>query len=420
MKSAKASNKSREGGKPPNLKLVLGEKTDPGRPKSGPAILVVEPKFSSQSGFRILLEQFGLHNVIITGRGYRAVELGEHQKFDIIFIANPLVQLEGVDVIEVLRERGLNTQTPIVFIGQSENDYLIKKAIRCGATTSVHKPLTTTAIRGVLEETLRLRLTTPEEEMARVQASMEPMRRAVEFAKNLRSKGEFELAEEEFKKGVVEIFCGLAEVYLSKGDEEAAEAAIAEAEQIDPHARENFGIREENFVEQWQACLKKKEHLGAKIEFTAALTLNEESVPALIGMGEAQTTLGENLDAQETFERLMNVSAGAGPSDLKILKKMALIACRNRQFDLAWLALNRAIELHPNDAKLHYLKAVAYIAEGNVENTIFPLERALSLDPELTEARTLQKKAHTLIEAGRVQKKSKPKKEKVLEDFLIH
>jgi tetratricopeptide (TPR) repeat protein len=420
MKSAKASENSREGGNPPNLKLVPGEKADSGEPKSGPAILVVEPKFSSQSGFRILLEQFGLHNVIITGRGYRAIELGERRKFDIIFIANPLVQLEGVDVIEVLRKRGLNTQTPIVFIGQNENDYLIKKAIRCGATKSVHKPLTTTAIRGVLEETLRLRLTTPEEEIARVQTSMEPMRRAVEFAKNLRSKGEFELAEEEFKKGVVEIFCGLAEIYLSKGDEEAAEAALAEAEQIDPHARETFGVREENFVEQGQACLKKKEHLGAKVEFTAALTLNGESVPALVGMGEAQTTLGENMEARETFERLMNVSDGVGPSDPKILKKMALIACRNRQFDLAWLALDRAIELYPNDAKLYYLKAVAYIAEGNVENTIFPLERALSLDPDLTEARVLQEKAQALIQADRARKKSKPKKDEVLEDYLIH
>ena len=41
-------------------------------------------------------------------------------------------------------------------------------------------------------------------------------------------------------------------MYLSKGDREAAESALAEAEQIDPQAREKFGVREENFVEQGQ------------------------------------------------------------------------------------------------------------------------------------------------------------------------
>ncbi len=405
---------------PAHLQPASGK--EPESDGAGPAILVVEPKFSSQSGFKILLDQFGLQNVTVTGRGYRAIELCKRQKFDLIFIANPLIQLEGVDVIHVIREQGLNTGTPIIFIGQHETDYLIRKARRCGATASVHKPLTTTAIRGVLEEALRLRLTTPEEEIARVKTSMEPMRRAVEFAKKLRSKGEFELAEEEFKKGLVEIFCGLAEVYLSKGDAEAAEAALAEAEQIDPAARERFGLREESFVKQGQSCLKKKESIGAKVEFTAALTLNGESVPALVGMGEAHTALGEDMQAQETFERLMNVNTGTGPSDPRILKKMALIACQNRQFDLAWLAIDRAIELYPHDARLYYLKAVAYVAEGSVENTLPLLEKALLLDPKFSEAITLAEKARGLIKAKQAQAKSKtkPKEDDIFEDFPLH
>ncbi len=388
------------------------------RPRSDPPILIIEAGFSTQSAIKQLLELFGLRNVTVTGRGYRAIEVSERRKFGVILVANRLVQIDGVEVIQSIRERGMNIDTPVVFIGEHENDYMIRKAFQYGATASLHRPLAPETLQAILENILKIPLTTPEEERVRVQKSMEPMKRAVKFAKKLRSEGEFEIAEEEFKKGLVEIFCGLAEVYLSKGDREAAESALTEAEQIDPQAREKFGVREENFVEQGQSCLRKKAFAGAKAEFHAALTLNGENVSALVGIGEAHCHLNEDTEANETFNHLMEVNAGAGPDDSRILKKMALIACKNNKIDLAWMAIDRALKLYPSDAKLYYLKAIAYIAEGRIEDTLIPLEKALLLDPELTEAHVLEKKVRQMLE--KKQGHLKPEEEKTLDDYWMH
>jgi tetratricopeptide (TPR) repeat protein len=392
--------------------------TEPAGSVSDIPILIVDANFGVQSVIKKHLECFKFHDVTGTGRGYRAVELCGRRKFEVILVSNGLVQLEGIDVIQTVREQGLNTGTPIVFISESENDYMVQKAYRSGATASVPKTASSDMLRAVLENALKRSITTDEEERERVQKSMEPMRKAVEFAKKLRVKGEYQLAEEEFQKGLVEIFCGLAEVYLSKGDKEAAEAALVEAEELDPQAREKFNVREESFVERGKYSLRKKGYVGAKAEFQAAITLNRESVPALIGLGEAHYGLKEDMEAHQILGRVMETSSGVGPEDPATLKKMALIACRNRQFDIAWRAIDRALEIFPDDGKLYYLKAIAYMAEGRIEHTIPYLEQALYFNPELTEAQKLVEKVQGMLEQKRAQDESK--EGSILDDFLIH
>ena len=83
-------------------------------------ILIAEANFTHLSELKRNFEQFFLKNLNLTGRGFRAIELSRREKFDVIFISNPLVDLEGLQVIQAIREGGKNTTTPIVFVSEHQ------------------------------------------------------------------------------------------------------------------------------------------------------------------------------------------------------------------------------------------------------------------------------------------------------------
>ena len=224
---------------------------------------------------------------------------------------------------------------------------------------------------------------------------MKEARRAVEFARKLRSEGDDKLAQDAFRKAMVEVFCGQAEVYLSEGDKESADQILGEAEKMDPEARKNFEIEEEFFIERGRIWLQEKQYTGARSEFQAALTLNEKNVPALFGMGEVFYGLNEPDEGKEIFERLMKTKGG--PNDPEMYKQIGKTACHGMHFDLAHKALNRAAKIIPSDSEVFYCKAVALVEEGHFEAAIPHLDKALQLNQGFAAARALDHKVRNWL-----------------------
>jgi Tfp pilus assembly protein PilF len=367
-------------------------------------ILIAEANFIHLSELKRNFEQLFLKNLSVTGRGFRAVELSQRKKFEVIFVANPLANLDGLQVIQAMREEGKNTSTPIVFLSEQPGDSTIEMASELGASSTICKPITQEALRGILEEILDTQIITESEERDRVQDSMQEAQKAVDFARKLRSDGDYELAQDAFRNALVEVFCGLAEVYLSKGDKKAADEILREAEKIDSKARKNFEIREEHFIEQGKIWLKKKQYIGARAEFQAALTLNEINASGLLGLGEALYGLNELDEAKKVFERIM--AAKGIPNDPVMFKQIGMTACRGKHFDLAHKALDRAAKIHPSDSKVFYCKAVAFVAAGDYESAMPYLEKSLRLEPGFAEARALDMKVKTWLAGMKHNKKS--------------
>ncbi len=353
-------------------------------------ILIAESSYTDLSSLKQNFEEFFFKNLSVTGRGYRAVELGARQKYEAIFVSNSLVHLDGLQVIQSIREEGENTSTPIIFVSDYQGDSLVEQASALGADRTIYKPVTQTSLRSLLEDVLDIHIITESEEKDRVRDAMKEVRIVVEFAKKLRMEGDYELAHEAFRKALAETLCGLAEVYLSKGDKEGADKILEEAKKIDNEVSKNFEVREESFVEQGKIWLQKKQYIGARAEFQAALTLNEGNITALFGLGEALYGLNELDEAKEVFERIM--ASKAPVHDPQMYKDIGMIACRGKHFDLAHKALDRAAKIFPSDSKVFYCKAVAFVAAGDFEDSIPYLSKALQLEPAFAEARALEHK----------------------------
>lgn len=362
-------------------------------------ILIAESCYSDLSDMKRSFAHLFLNNVTSTGRAYRAIDLARRKKFEIIFISDPLVHLDGLSVIHAIRKEGKNTSTPIIFVSEYPGDPGAEKAEILGADKVISKPIVQESLRSVLEDILDIPLITDTEEKDRIREAMKEARIAVEAGRKLRLEGDYELAEEAFRKALAEVFCGLAEVYLSKGDRNGAEEVLKEAEKIDSESRRNFQVREKSFVEQGKMWMQKKQFVGAKAEFQAALTLNESNVTALLGLGEAHYCLNELEKGEKSFMHAMEFNSPA--VDSKIFRQMGMTACRSKHFALAHRALDRGMKKFPADAGVYYCKAVVLVAEGDMEDSLKYLRKSLELEPGFGEAAILRDKVKMWMEKGK-------------------
>lgn len=367
-------------------------------------ILIAESSYADLESLKRSFEHLFLRNITSTGRGLRTIELSERERFEIIFVSNPLVYLDGLSVIKSIREEGENISTPIVFVSEFIGDPAAEKASALGANRTICKPISQETLRSLLENILNILIITETEEKDRIHDTMREARVAVENGRKFRREGEFELAADAYRKAIAEVFCGLAEVYLSKGDKEGAEEVLKEAEVIDSEVKKNFKGREGSFIEQGKIWLQKKQYIGAKAEFQAALTLNENNMVALLGLGESLYSLDELGEGKKIFERAMESKSAT--EDSQIFQQIGMTACRGKHFDLAHDALERAIKKFPSEGRVYYCKAVVLVAEGELEPSLSYLSKALELEPEFTEAKNLDQKVR-----GWMRRVNEPEKE---------
>lgn len=365
------------------------------------AILVAEKSPLHLAAFQRFFEEFQLRNVTVTGNGLRAIRLGRESRFDLILVGASLAKMEGLSVVEAIREEGESTGTPIVFTFVQDEERIVHTAVSRGASAFLKKPLEEAAFRDLFRVLLGKHLVSLTEERRRVEESMQPMARAVEYGRSLRREGDFQAAEAAFRDGLLEIFCGLAEVYLSKGFREGADSALEEAERITPGTRERFALREESFLEEGRKSLGRKHFVAARNEFTAALTLNEENIAALVGLGEACMNLDDAEGARRAFERAMAVKEH--PEDLSVYRRLGALALLNRDRGLALRAFDRTISHFPSDPVPYYSKSLIHVLEGDLEKALPPLGKALAFNPAFAEAKMLHQKLVKWMEKKRLE-----------------
>ncbi|MDP6366800.1 MAG: hypothetical protein QF787_11715 [Nitrospinota bacterium] len=202
---------------------------------------------------RFSTQEFDHHRKRIQGHHLRT-----RKKVRPYFVGQPLSNVDGINTIEALRADGLNTDTPIIFSWEGMGKTLLQRTSSIGATGFLQKQIEEIHFRRLFEIVLNKYVVSFDDERERAHEAMKPMVQATEFAKNIRLQGDYEAAETAFKTGLIELFCGLAEVYLSGGNPSYANRVLAQAERIDPNARTRFDVREETFIERGKKYIEKK------------------------------------------------------------------------------------------------------------------------------------------------------------------
>ncbi len=146
----------------------------------------------------------------------------------------------------------------------------------------------------------------------------------VEKGQKLLALGDFEGAEAAFEDamttggGSPDVFCGLAEVYLARGDKEAAEQVLGEAVRIDPSAQEKFDGRNLALIQKAKQFLADKNLNEAEDKFNEALLKGGEVFDVYAGLAEVHLRKND----KEAAERAIAEAEKIDPEVRERFKKL--------------------------------------------------------------------------------------------------
>jgi FixJ family two-component response regulator len=128
-------------------------------------ILVVDDEPNVRLSYRIALETEGLL-VSEADCGAKALEQFDANHFDLAILDMRMPEMDGLDLLEEMRKRGLNTPT-VIITAYGDIPHAVR-AMQLGAIDFLQKPLTPEALRSIVSEIL-VRHVPPEKPAAKAQ-----------------------------------------------------------------------------------------------------------------------------------------------------------------------------------------------------------------------------------------------------------
>ncbi|HBK79843.1 MAG TPA: hypothetical protein DDZ83_09245 [Nitrospinae bacterium] len=195
-------------------------------------------------------------------------------------------------MVAKIRSEGKNTKSPIIYMHQAGEELAAQKAVESGASATLKRPVEERALRELTESLLDKYILIVSKGEERDQENQSATMSEVERGQRLLERGDLEGAEAAFEGAMMtgggssDVFCGLAEVYLARGDKEAAEQVLGEAVRIDPAAREKFDGRNLALLHKGQELLSEGKLNEAEDTFNKALVKGGEFCEVYVGLSE--------------------------------------------------------------------------------------------------------------------------------------
>ena len=102
-------------------------------------VILIDDHTLFRTGLRELLERRGLDVVAAVGEGHEGCTLAESLKPDVILLDLRMPDMDGIAVLEMLKEQ--QPQTPVVMLTTSSEQRDLVKSLRLGARGYLHKDM---------------------------------------------------------------------------------------------------------------------------------------------------------------------------------------------------------------------------------------------------------------------------------------
>jgi Flp pilus assembly protein TadD len=184
-----------------------------------------------------------------------------------------------------------------------------------------------------------------------------------------------------------------------RGDYDAALETLKEGLRLYPHSVDLY-------VGMGYTRLAREEYVWAKQAFEKALVLDPEHDDAMVGLGESLLRFGGEAKAVALFSHVCNGPAG---EDTELLLAMGRALYREGRFVDAQEMFERSLEVSPDDAEVRAALGFTLHRLEEEEAAMQELRRALALSPDYHEARIYL--GHLLYDRGDL--------EEALEEFSV-
>ncbi|AMK12315.1 MAG: tetratricopeptide repeat protein [Pseudodesulfovibrio sp.] len=122
---------------------------------------------------------------------------------------------------------------------------------------------------------------------------------------------------------------------------------------------------------------------SAEFEYQQAMAIDEENVRANFGLGLTYLDRGDQVKANDIFERLVGLEAAFDTEHKHLFNDFGINMRKNKMYDQALRYYLRAEELVKNDEHLFHNIARCYFEKGNVEECKKYLLKSLEVNPKL-------------------------------------
>lgn len=281
---------------------MAGEKLDPSTP-----LLAAESAPWAIASLKRLFKEYQMTNVIFVDDAYKTIHKGRFEKFSIILVGDNLEKGDSIKVISQIRSDGKNMKAPIIYLSQTDDEAISKVAIEAGVTKIIKRPVGERSLREAIENVLEKYILTATMAEEQEQENKTATLSVVERGQKLLALGDLEGAEAAFEEAMMtggdsaEVFCGLAEVYLARGDNEAAEQVLAEAVRVDPMAKEKFDSRNLGLIRRGKEFLQNGKLDMAQDAFEEALLKGGDLLEVYASLAEVHLKKNDKESAERAI-----------------------------------------------------------------------------------------------------------------------
>jgi adenylate cyclase len=120
-----------------------------------PAILIVDDNEDNRYTLQTLLEADGFERIASASGGNEAVRMIEKEKFSLVLLDMMMPDLNGDEVLRLIRSRADTRDIPVVMISADTDTEKISKCIELGADDYLPKPFNPNILRARIGSALR-------------------------------------------------------------------------------------------------------------------------------------------------------------------------------------------------------------------------------------------------------------------------
>jgi tetratricopeptide (TPR) repeat protein len=128
------------------------------------------------------------------------------------------------------------------------------------------------------------------------------------------------------------------------------------------------------------------ETFSAEMEYTSALSVDEENVRANFGVGLCYLQRGEKQKAQDVFERLVRLDDAFDAEHKHLVNEFGINLRKSGMHVQAVEYYTRALAMAANDENIYYNIARAYHDMGSLDEAREALRKSLEINPDMAEA----------------------------------